>query len=278
MHFHNPRMGEEFADENTLLGYALDGHPIYGMYPLGDEPSELDACNGMKVNNIYRYHVLNITAVGAKGAGPYCRTEDPLEVVNWNYILGCYKGKTDSNAVQPSKDYVIPDDCKCESWSPDGQCATEITNAPTDLGPETQSPVASPSKVPGPHRRPNIIVMQPDDMQFFREWNPPPNKPDKKKEINFPPNNGMPNLEELRLKSIQFTEAYTASPICGTSRFSTITGKYPSRAVSAMNGSTEEERSDVNIPNTKLEGDDCTKNNLAATFQENGYRTGIVGE
>ena len=47
-------MGQEEVnvDSTTLLGYALDGFPIYGPYS-----GTLDACNGRVVNNNYQYHV-----------------------------------------------------------------------------------------------------------------------------------------------------------------------------------------------------------------------------
>ena len=74
--------------------------------------------------------------------------------------------------------------------------------------------------------------------------------------------------------------------MCGTSRFSTVTGRYPSRSAygRAISGADELIR-DVTIPNTKLQdvttvsdGNDCSENNLAALLQQNGYRTGVVGK
>ena len=53
-HFHNPHMGQVKPSENDLLGYALDGFPIYG--PISDV-SGLDGCNGRTVDGQYIYHV-----------------------------------------------------------------------------------------------------------------------------------------------------------------------------------------------------------------------------
>ena len=53
-HVHNPLLGQENPSENDLLGYALDGFPIYG--PLSDA-SGLDACNGQTFNGQYQYNV-----------------------------------------------------------------------------------------------------------------------------------------------------------------------------------------------------------------------------
>ena len=91
------------------------------------------------------------------------------------------------------------------------------------------------------HGKPNIIIMQPDDFPFFAEWSPPPRNPypDSDKDRGprarrkfaegFPAGFTMPNLERLRKQGLQMTQAYTASAACATSRYSTITGRYPSR-------------------------------------------------
>jgi len=80
-------------------------------------------------------------------------------------------------------------------------------------------------------------------------------------------------------------QAYTTSPQCGTSRYSSITGRYASRAVSARS----EERSgrgdgngdgvvNVAIPTVKLEEKDCTEDNIVVALKASGYRTGMVGK
>ena len=48
-------MGLVEPTSNDLLGYALDGFPIYG--PVSD-PSILDGCNGLTIGGQYQYHVL----------------------------------------------------------------------------------------------------------------------------------------------------------------------------------------------------------------------------
>jgi arylsulfatase A-like enzyme len=95
------------------------------------------------------------------------------------------------------------------------------------------------------------------------------------------------------------TNAYAASTMCGTSRYSTITGRLPSRSAYGRNLDKDllessirvgDETSsfflrDVIIPRTKLEdargvedAKDCTSNNLVAVLQQNGYNTGAVGK
>lgn len=71
------------------------------------------------------------------------------------------------------------------------------------------------------------------------------------------------------------------------SRFSTVTGRYASRAATARKASWRNNIHPVvaSIPNTKLEntgkvmdGRDCSDGNLAQVFSKNGYETGMVGK
>ena len=48
-------MGKANPTSDTLLGYALDGFPIYG--PISD-PNSLDSCNGRTIDGEYTYHIL----------------------------------------------------------------------------------------------------------------------------------------------------------------------------------------------------------------------------
>lgn len=79
-------------------------------------------------------------------------------------------------------------------------------------------------------------------------------------------------------------QAYAAAPMCGTSRYSTITGKYPSRsALSRAKAEADDiDRARVTISNTKLEDvngmNDCSTDNIAATLQNNGYQTAMIGK
>ena len=79
-------------------------------------------------------------------------------------------------------------------------------------------------------------------------------------------------------------QAYAASPMCGTSRYTTITSKYAShsaygRAKAKRNNAA---KAKIIIPNTKLEDvdgmNDCSEDNVAATFKRNGYRTAMIGK
>ena len=70
--------------------------------------------------------------------------------------------------------------------------------------------------------QPNIIVMQPDDLEYYDEWSPPPNNPSQPNETLEIPSAGLPNMEYLRTNGLHMLQAYTVSPMCGTSRFSTM--------------------------------------------------------
>lgn len=257
-HTHNPQMGTETVASETLLGYAMDGFPIYG--PLSDsDVGQLDPCNGM-INDSgnYQYHVKTLDQVD--GNLEYCNGDSPE--TNWNYILGCYSGSVADSDALDSTTYTLDSDCFLDPDPVNGDGSTDTT--PTD--PPTPAP-----RVP---TGANVIIMQPDDLSFFDEWSAPPNSPnDANRNTNFP-DNGLPNIERLRLDGLQMLQAYTASPVCGTSRYSTITGKYPSRAESNSGGNP----ASVTIPMTKLQGNDCSSENLAAEFQQNGYRTAMIGK
>jgi len=137
-------------------------------------------------------------------------------------------------------------------------------------------------------RRPNIIIMQPDDLPFLDEWTAPPNLPlDQDAEYKFPAV-GLPNIDSLRTNGLQMMQAYTASPMCGTSRYSTITGKMPSRAATVREKSVtgSPDPSQVTIPTTKLQDSvdgtlkDCKEENLAVAFSNANppYRTAMIGK
>mmetsp|Transcript_20506 Transcript_20506/g.43459 ORF Transcript_20506/g.43459 Transcript_20506/m.43459 type:complete len:666 (-) Transcript_20506:1559-3556(-) len=133
--------------------------------------------------------------------------------------------------------------------------------------------------------RPNILILQPDDFKFLDEWTPPPNTPDNPDLSDpFPDNDGkgLPNIESLRLNGLQMMQAYAASPMCGTSRFSTITGRMPTRAASVRADSQGCITPWVTIPYTKLvdlDGqNDCSEENIAVAFRNGGYETAIMGK
>lgn len=110
LYFQNPNMGEETVTSDQILGYAMDGFPIYG--PLeDDELVQLDACNGRIVDSVYQYHVRSFEQVDENGE--YCNGES-VET-NWNYILGCYSGSVEATEIYNSDDYILDSDCTIQT-------------------------------------------------------------------------------------------------------------------------------------------------------------------
>lgn len=268
-HYHNPAAGKPFIpSEETMLGYALDGFPLYG--PLEND-EELDRCNGRTVEGSYRYHVRTLEQVNEALA--YCPADQDQDMpyINWNYIVGCYHGDPSDTVIKIFSEEELEDlSFPTNSSFPYPDC--EMQNVDTESADETSS--ETPSK-------PNIIVIQPDDLPFYDVWGPPPNNPaDPDQFARFPANFDLPNIERLRTQGVQLRQAYAASSSCGTSRFSTLTGKYPSRAVSNDSENTPNKTlAQVTIPKTKLIDIDCSAENLAQALKNNAsYRTGAVGK
>lgn len=274
MHYHSPHAGGGAPTSEALIGYALDGFPIYG--PVENPDDVLDECNGrLDDDGKYRYHVREASDVDETSA--YCLDKDHSAIVNWKYIIGCYKGPVDDTIVEtwnaiidPEAD--LPDDCELEYKS--------------DMTPPPPTPDAGAT----PAKRPNFIIIQPDDMPHYSPWTPPPipvNDNYYPEGYTFP-KSGLPNIEQLRLQGVEMTAAHAASPMCGTSRYSTLTGRYPSRSASGRRSDRTSDTVDVTIPNTKLkdivgsnkmaDALDCTEDNLQAALGADGYRTGMAGK
>ena len=137
----------------------------------------------------------------------------------------------------------------------------------------------------------NFIIFQPDDMRFYEDWSPPAHLPrgdDEYPGEEYPMYSKLPWINELRNNGMMMTNAYTSSSMCGTSRYSTITGRYPTRSSVSRETSWRRGTNPANviIPNTKLEdiddsikdGNDCSHGNIAQVFRKNGYTTGMVGK
>lgn len=79
--------------------------------------------------------------------------------------------------------------------------------------------------------------------------------------------NETPNLDKLARQGLKFTTCYAAAPVCSPYRAALMTGKYPARL----------KITDYLRPNAArhLELSETT---MAEMFQQNGYRTGIVGK
>ena len=139
------------------------------------------------------------------------------------------------------------------------------------------SPTTTPS--PSPKYPPSFLIFQPDDMPFFAEWG---EAPPTSRTVAGLPTGGLPALERLRREGAVFRDAYVASPACGTSRFATMTGRYPSRSTTGRAKTLQAwgaaaGRVEASIPKTKLSLDDCPSG-MPAQLQAAGYLTGMVGK
>jgi len=76
-----------------------------------------------------------------------------------------------------------------------------------------------------------------------------------------------PNIDQLALEGMKFTEFYSASPVCNPSRAALMTGRYPVRM--GIYG--------VFFPESYY-GIDSTEITIAELLQNAGYATGHIGK
>lgn len=79
--------------------------------------------------------------------------------------------------------------------------------------------------------------------------------------------NETPHLDRMAAEGLRFTQAYAAAPVCSPYRAALMAGQYPARQ-----GITDYLRPDA------AGHLDLAHTTLAEMFQQNGYRTGIVGK
>jgi len=85
-----------------------------------------------------------------------------------------------------------------------------------------------------------------------------------------------PNIDRLARSGMNFTNGYAANPVCSPTRYSIMTGKYPSR-VDATNffSGTRAGRFNPAPLNNKMALEEIT---LAEALKEHGYKTAFVGK
>ena len=81
--------------------------------------------------------------------------------------------------------------------------------------------------------------------------------------------NRTPNLDKLLKKSVYFSRAYSASPVCTPARAALLTGRYPHRTGAVT--LNMQRYPELN----RIHKDETT---IADVFKENGYVTGIIGK
>lgn len=97
-HYHSSRMppSGDYPDQEELVGFAMDGFPIYGPIMEDNSLQLLDECNGRLVDGNYRYHMIKMEDIDF--TRPRCNDVDP-RVHNWKPIIGCFRGNTSQSRV-----------------------------------------------------------------------------------------------------------------------------------------------------------------------------------
>lgn len=118
---------------------------------------------------------------------------------------------------------------------------------------------------PQPRRPPNIIFFLADDLGY----------------MDIGANNPRtfyetPHIDRLARDAMRFTNAYAANPVCSPTRFSILTGKYPTRAgTTNWFSGTREGRFRPAPLVDRMPLEEVT---LAEALKEGGYRTAFVGK
>lgn len=119
---------------SPIIGYALDGHPIFAFYdvngdkmvPFGEEGATLDECNGKTdADGNYGYYLTPFTA-------PTCFMGTPGTYTVEQTDKKCMKpSDSPSVCVQKMGDYVFGD--KVCTFDPTANCNVEYSQNPLDI-------------------------------------------------------------------------------------------------------------------------------------------------
>jgi len=125
--------------------------------------------------------------------------------------------------------------------------------------------IASGAAAVEPARRPNIVFFLVDDLGYMDVGC---NNPDTFYET--------PNVNRLARSGMRFTNGYAANPVCSPTRFSILTGKYPTRAGCTNYFSGRRAGNFLPAPlNDKMPLAEIT---LAEALKEHGYATFFAGK
>lgn len=113
--------------------------------------------------------------------------------------------------------------------------------------------------------RPNVVVFLVDDLGYMDIGANNPNTFYK-----------TPNVDALARDGMRFTDGYAANPVCSPTRYSIMTGKYPTRvnATNFFSGKREGRFRPAPL-NDRMPLSEVT---LGEAFQEAGYRTAFLGK
>ncbi len=119
----------------------------------------------------------------------------------------------------------------------------------------------------GSHKKtkPNILFILVDDLGYMDIG---ANNPDTFYET--------PNIDQLARQGMRFTHGYAACPVCSPTRYSIMTGKYPSRvdATNYFSGKRQEKFAPAPL-NDRMPLNEVT---LAEALRQGGYQTAFVGK
>lgn len=85
-----------------------------------------------------------------------------------------------------------------------------------------------------------------------------------------------PNIDRLATEGVLFSDGYAANPVCSPSRYSVMTGKYPTRAMLTnwLPGQRTERFRDAPL----VENMELSEVTIAEMLRSAGYRTALVGK
>ena len=113
--------------------------------------------------------------------------------------------------------------------------------------------------------KPNVVFILVDDLGF----------------MDVSPNNpgcfyDTPNLDRLAAQGVRFTDGYAANPVCSPTRYSIMTGKYPTRvgATNFFSGRREEKFKPAPLHDDMP----LSEVTLGEAFKSAGYRTAFLGK
>ena len=114
-------------------------------------------------------------------------------------------------------------------------------------------------------KKPNVVFILIDDMGYM---DVSPNNPDTFYDT--------PNIQRLADSGMKFTNGYAANPVCSPTRYSIMTGKYPSRldATNFFSGKRSGKYNPAPLFNY-MPDEEVT---LAEIFKKNGYKTCFAGK
>lgn len=151
------------------------------------------------------------------------------------------------------------------------------------------SPGPAPAGTDAARAKPNIVLFLPDDMyleEYYPSGEEEPIAPGFSSSLQFArrpiPNSGMmPKLDAIVRTGATFSMAYSTSSTCTPSRYSILTGRYPSRSQFGK-GFTQATLSSAQRAfvgeGVTFFGEDDQSENIVQTLRSVGYTTGMVGK